>query len=466
MHEIDPDGKTSWIKCTLDLNFLKSFYMKSKITILVLVFLQLQAMAQLGLLTDSLNGPIGVTVDQWGSVWLAEVGSGNNDGVISYVAKSGKKYPVITNLPSKVNPIADDVVGPWKAIPMTYGKIAVLLGGNYTLGTNFGKLAFFDLAGYKPGVDPVKSLKDTTHTFDISTFAFSTSVNMDSDPFSAVQDEDGHWYITDAGANTIIKVSKNGKEKSVFARFSGFPNPTPVGPPFIDAVPTGIVALPKYGGFLVTTLTGFPFLEGRAAVYFVDRNGNISPYTTGLTLLTDIAIDRHGTVFVNQFGKFGPRGFIFGSGQVIRLRKGHIIDTIAKGHGPGAGLAIFDGRKVYATSLFTNRLLIGTVPPEKAVVAASAALESRESPANSNVSFKIFPNPASDFLQVDWKLKDPSMTAEVSIFDVKGQKIWNQNNLSGAGLNKIDIKRFLPGAYILSLQSKEGITTQKFSVLR
>ena len=239
--------------------------------------------AQLKTIASGLNGVIGLRADECGNKWVAESGSGADDGALVVITKTNKKHVVIKDLPSKVNPANMDVVGPWRAIPMTFGRMAILIGGCVPLlGPNFGTLMIFNLSGYTPGTDEPLTMDDAEKRIDIGPFSFNASDNMDSNPFSAVQDEHGHWYVTDAGANAIIRVSRNGQNMSVFATFPEFVNPTPVGPPMVDPVPTGIVALPHYGGFLVTTLTGFPFVAGQAGIYFVDRQGNVTPYLQGL----------------------------------------------------------------------------------------------------------------------------------------------------------------------------------------
>ena len=62
--------------------------------ILFFVFIALAgnlAQAQLSAIASQLNSPIGVTTDEWGNQWVAEQGTGLNDGQVSRITKSGKK---------------------------------------------------------------------------------------------------------------------------------------------------------------------------------------------------------------------------------------------------------------------------------------------------------------------------------------------------------------------------------------
>jgi hypothetical protein len=57
-------------------------------------------------------------------------------------------------------------------------------------------------------------------------------------------------------------------------------------------VASGLLS-PAGGGFYVSTLTGFPFLTGKATIYELSAQGAVSVYATGLTTLTDLILDHH-----------------------------------------------------------------------------------------------------------------------------------------------------------------------------
>ena len=423
--------------------------------------------AQLKSIAQDLNNPIGVVADDWGNKWVAESGTGATDGAIVVITKTNKKHIVIKDLPSVFNPVAGDVVGPWKAMPLKYGKLAVIIGGNAPiLGPLFGNIAIFDLNGFVPGTDSALTIDDAIQLIDVGTFAFNASDNADSDPFSAVQDEDGVWYVTDAGSNSIIRISRNGKNMSVFAKFPRFANPTPVGPPMVDPVPTGIVAIPNYGGFLVTTLTGFPFLNGRAGIYRVDRSGNVSPYLLGLTLLTDIAMDKFRNIYVAQFGTFSlGGGFAFGSGQVIKIRNSKIIDTIASGYGPGSGVSLnYYGDKVYVTSLFTGELFESGISSE-ASQNSLLTPETRSNENNLQWALATYPNPATDYVVLNWTAPDKAIQVGIEVVDMAGKTWYQKDNLTSSNpFHRIQLNHMAAGNYLVKLKSKLGTQVQKISI--
>src|SRR5690606_16186167 len=88
-----------------------------------------------------------------------------------------------------------------------------------------------------------------------------------------------------------------------------------VGPPTIDAVPTGLV----YNGssFFVSTLVGFPFPENLAKIYQINTTGG-SPipteYKSGFSGITDLIFAPGGKLMVTEFG-FTPAGGRVANGQ-------------------------------------------------------------------------------------------------------------------------------------------------------
>lgn len=314
--------------------------------------------AQLTPITGGLVNPAGIDPDASGNIWLTETGTGMSNGRVLLVRPNGDKVPIITGLPSSYDPVLNETGGPWRTMFLPNNRLAVIVGEGPT--PMFGRIMFFNLTGFQPGVSPAKTLRDTVSTIDISRFAAAQAGVTNSNPFSAVLDNDGSWYVVDAGANMIIKVAPNG-QRSVFARFPKVPNPTPIGPPVVDAVPTKIIANPD-GGFYVANLTGFPFNAGQASIFSVDKNGNVSTYAKGFTMLTDLILDpRTGDLYALQFGAFGfapTPGFVFGSGKVHRIQRGGAFsEVVASNFGPGAGLTLDANGNIYVTSLFTSQLL-------------------------------------------------------------------------------------------------------------
>ena len=254
---------------------------------------------------SGLTNPFGIEVDSRGWVWVAEGGSGNNDSRLSVITSQNKVYPVIEGFASALPP--ED--------PAPVGISHFVINGTtlWMLNTVEQKLYWADLASWQPGDAPLQA--GDLKSEDIGTFVRDYDFDQDtgeSNPYNLTLGPEGDLYIADAAANAIIQREANSGTLSVFATLPGLDNPTEVGPPVIDAVPTGIV----WDGhrFLVSTLTGFPFPEGEAVIYAIDRSGKVSVDRKGFTSLVDITLSADQKPVVVQYAdpEFAPQ-----SGRVV-----------------------------------------------------------------------------------------------------------------------------------------------------
>jgi len=109
-----------------------------------------------------------------------------------------------------------------------------------------------------------------------------------SNPWGLALSEDGRdLYLTDASQNCLLRIDPATGRWRRLARFGPLPNPTPVGPPVVDAVPTSVRI---YGNsVLVSFLSGFPFAGGNARVLIVNpETGAADPFIFNLTSVTDV----------------------------------------------------------------------------------------------------------------------------------------------------------------------------------
>ncbi|HKX83615.1 MAG TPA: ScyD/ScyE family protein [Pyrinomonadaceae bacterium] len=95
-----------------------------------------------------------------------------------------------------------------------------------------------------------------------------------------------HLYLVDASFNLIYRVDEGDGTFETFVTFPSRPNPTPVGPPMIEAVPDSVH---RFGNrLIVTLLTGFPFVQGLSEVRAVElKDGGHSVLIPGLTTAID-----------------------------------------------------------------------------------------------------------------------------------------------------------------------------------
>jgi hypothetical protein len=108
-----------------------------------------------------------------------------------------------------------------------------------------------------------------------------------SNPYSLEPDGSCALWLVDASRNLIWKVDICTDTVSTLATFPPTVNPTPVGPPRIDAVPTS--ARTWNGDLLVSFLSGAPFLPGLAEIRLVKPStGEHTPFFKGLRMVVDV----------------------------------------------------------------------------------------------------------------------------------------------------------------------------------
>ena len=291
-----------------------------------------------------LVSPIGMEADRNGNVWVAQEGTGKNDGKVSIITTSGQKFDAIIGLESFITDIGE-VEGPSHLL-FTEGRL-------FILGAH-GKMYKANVNSFRPGNIPLAA--STLAVEDIGAFVLGYNfVNNahDTHPYGITKGPDDAIYIADAAANAIIKRSRSGV-LTVLAEVPGIPNPLPYGPPQIQSVPTGVI----YDGqnFLVTAFLGFPFPAGKSLIYKISRAGAVSVYQQGFTSLVDLAEGGYYGHLVLEHGVFGPTGFTPNTGK-LKWANGTASNELTTGLNLPAGLLQTNLHTWYVTSLGDNSVL-------------------------------------------------------------------------------------------------------------
>lgn len=184
-----------------------------------------------------------------------------------------------------------------------------------------------------------------------------------SNPYGVVA-EGERLYVVDAGANAVRRVELATGAHTVLTTFAPIPNPLPLGPPFVEAVPTSIRA--DGGRLLVTLFRGFPFPPGAAEVRSVNPStGQSAPFIGGLSAAIDVLPVR---------GRGGDTDYLtlelstdLLASAPGRLRRydapasapsalaGCLISPSGMAHDPKTGT-------LYVTEIFTGRIVTLKVP--------------------------------------------------------------------------------------------------------
>ncbi len=239
---------------------------------------------------EGLTSPRGLALDQDGNLLIAETGGGQllkvtpNREVVSLTT---------TRLPHSLStgPAGAYRAGP-SAISLLNGELFFIVGE--FLGSESARLyRITDETEYE-AVTP-------------ATDAFSPTENRFSNPYDFVNapEVDG-WIVSDSGGNSLLAVDMDGNIRD-YVVFQSFTIPDHEAP--VEMVPTGI-ARGADGAVYVGSLTGFPYPREQAVVWRVeDLNGDgdamdegeVEPFVTGLTTITDITFGPDGTLYIAEF---------------------------------------------------------------------------------------------------------------------------------------------------------------------
>jgi hypothetical protein len=294
------------------------------------------------------NGPQGVLVTPDNGIWVIDANA------VTRVAGDGSKT-VMASLPTTASPEGGEVVG---------GSRLVLFNA-----TMFATNGQWDINASRQGDPPagvaaVLKIENGGWTAVADLWAFEKANNpdgkqVDSHPYGLTAGSDGMLYVTDEGANALLKVNPGNGQTAWVATLPGVSNNSGLGPAVSEPVPTGAVRNSD-GSFYVSYLPGFPFTPGASRVVKIAPDGDISDYATGLTSTTDLRRGPDGNLYGVQFAIYSQQGPAPNSGALVRIR-------------PGTGSQVVISGLNYPTSVDFNAdgdafLTVGGPAPSGAVV--------------------------------------------------------------------------------------------------
>jgi len=326
----------------------------------------------LQLVIGGLNNPRGLTPGPFGSLLLAEAGSGGTScfpftdpdsgepttecggqtGQVSLVF--GNHQRVLTTNLSAAGQDGSEAVGPTDAIFTDEGKVIYTENGAPVTGVPVDSSALGKL-------DRIDRQGDSKVIADLAAYEASANPDgkqIDSDPY-AVASDGRHTYVADAAGNDVLEVHRDGSVSTVAVLPPIVVTAPPAaGPPPgtqipAEAVPDSLTIGPD-GALYVGELTGFPFAPGAAQVVRIGRNGVAKVVAGGFTNIIDLQFDPSGHLYVLEIAQNGlldPTS----PGALIRVeRDGTQATVISDGLVAPGGLAI-DGRgRIFVTNHSTE----------------------------------------------------------------------------------------------------------------
>jgi hypothetical protein len=282
-----------------------------------------------------LDSPRHLAFGLGGSLYVAEAGRGGSgpcfvggegpacmgaSGAVTKVDRHGEQSRIAEGLASYANtPNNDNAIGP-HGIAVIANQVFITNGGptepkETATGLTISRDTLAEenpVAGLFGRVLWIRRHGAPRPIADL--YAFERDVNPDKTVGNPAVDTnpvdllfDGlKLVVADAGGNAIDVV----RPFEGISNLALFPNrlvANPFGGPEIpmQAVPTSVAKGPDRN-YYVSQLTGFPFPEGGANVYKVDRRtGDVSVAAAGFTNIMDLAFGRDGTLYVLEIDHNG-----------------------------------------------------------------------------------------------------------------------------------------------------------------
>lgn len=427
---------------------------------------------------SGLNHPDGMAMDHRGRLWVAQHGSGSDvDGctssaLISMVTRSKTVIPVVESLPSCT--VEGQPMGAHDVLFDERDRLFILQGAGFEA-LSMSLLGFeVDHRGRGPAGPPPFAGQNADIEVLASILPFITAElgTHESNPFRITRGPDGDQFIVDAAANAVLRRDRDTGDLSVFATFDNVANPlSPLGPPTIHPVPTGIA----FAGdrFFVGSLTGFPFPEGAASIYEVDLDGNVAPLRTGLTTVSDLVIDpRDGAIIFTRMARFQlPGGFVPNSGGVFKLdlSNGSITPILENIDFP-VGLAVGRPGELFV-SLFTRGEILQVHSPSLNGEEIAAPGRMPSNIAARRVGFSLMqntPNPFNPSTTIAFTLAGEA-DVRLNVYDLVGREVARPvDGRLGAGEHEIqfDASSLPTGVYLYRLDAGEFVATRRMIVLK
>lgn len=271
-------------------------------------------------LPTNLFNPRGISVGPAGSIFVAQVGSGE----ITQIRTKGK---VGTSTVATLPAIPAQELGPVDVAESGLGNTYVLMSGPPEAGgTPFATLVRVLPNGTTSLVADIGQYQTTDpDPDDLEDFP------EESNPNGLALLSGGRIVVADAANNDLLHVDKQGHITTV-ARFLPeavpFPSGLPFGPPPgtpvpAESVPTAVAVGPD-GAWYVSELKGFPFAKGSSRIWRIEpgsvgatcdpahaQTGPCRTVATGFSSVIDLTFGADGTMYVLEIAKEGLADVFF-----------------------------------------------------------------------------------------------------------------------------------------------------------
>ena len=290
--------------------------------------------------SSGFNNPRGLKFGPDGMLYVAEGGTGGTQqtlgqcqqvappigpylgsttgGRISRVDSSGNRTTVTSSFPSsQTSPLSGG---------LTSGVADIAFIGSTMYALTAGGGCSHGVAGSTNGIYRVSANGSKTLIADLSAYQKAHPV---AQPPVGDFEPDGTWYSMVAVRGALYAVEPNHGELDKITTSGSISRVADISANYGHIVPTAIA---YRGNFYVGNLNTFPIVSGSSKIIKINPAGQMQTAVWGLTIVTGVAFDAHGRMFVleNTVGEPGPTP---GHGDIVRVdpsgKKTVVVDGLA-----------------------------------------------------------------------------------------------------------------------------------------
>ncbi len=275
-----------------------------------------------------------------------------------------------------------------------------------------------------------------------------------SNPTGVAANSAGNVFVADRTNNRIRKITPGGVVTTLAGSTQGYNDGTGSSAQFyfpiaVAADDLGNVYVADYGNHKIRKITsgGVVTTFAGSTAGFADGTGTAAQFYNP----SGLALDSFGNLFVadagnNRIRKITPTGVVSTyAGSIQGNADG--IGTAAQFRNP-TGVVIDGAGIIYVADTYNHTIR-----------KISAALNVEEN-TGGDFDFKIYPNPAKQFLNIQINSFEPG--SKLTITDVSGKMIFT--TIIGNKLTIIDTRTFAKGVYFLTLQNKIKSLSKKIII--
>lgn len=280
---------------------------------------------------EGLNAPRHISVDAGGVVYIVEAGNGGETPSLTIIGEvtignSGRVWRILPDGDGTPELFLDGLFSVQSPRGEATGahKVELLESGRYLIigqGPMKADMPEGDVAFALMRIEDDNSLSLIADIYAAEETLNPDGAGLDSNPVDFLEGPDGAFYVADAGANAVWRVTPEG-EVSVFAAWAASPDQP-------QSVPTAVASDGE--SLYVSFLTGFPFLPGASSIEaYSFADGTLQNSIPGLTMVTDLEIVG-GEIYALQWAaSFGMEtGFQADSGSIVRVNDQGILPVVS-----------------------------------------------------------------------------------------------------------------------------------------